>query len=104
VKSGNITELGKMFDEHWKYKKRMAKGITNPEFNKIYDAAMKNGALGGKISGAGGGGFFLFYCEEGKHKLRSAMAEMGLKEMKFDFDFEGTKILANFMTYSGNNR
>jgi len=104
VKSGNITELGKMFDEHWKYKKRMAKGITNPEFNKIYDAAMKNGALGGKISGAGGGGFFLFYCEEGKHKLRSAMAEEGLKEMKFDFDFEGTKILANFMTYSGNNR
>ena len=101
VKSGNITELGKMFDEHWKYKKRMAKGITNPEFNKIYDAAMKNGALGGKISGAGGGGFFLFYCEEGKHKLRSAMAEMGLKEMKFDFDFEGTKILANFMTYRG---
>jgi D-glycero-alpha-D-manno-heptose-7-phosphate kinase len=62
---------------------------------------MKNGALGGKISGAGGGGFFLFYCEEGKHKLRSAMADMGLKEMRFDFDFEGTKILANFMTYSG---
>lgn len=101
VETGNITELGKMFDEHWQYKKRMAKGITNPEFNKIYDTAMKNGALGGKISGAGGGGFFLFYCEEGKEKLRSAMAEMGLKEMYFDFDFEGTKILANFMTYRG---
>ena len=102
VESGNITELGKMFDEHWQYKKKLAKGITNPGFNKIYNAAMKNGALGGKISGAGGGGFFLFYCEEGKKKLRSAMAEMGLKEMKFDFDYEGTKILANFMTYRGN--
>ena len=101
VESGNITELGKMFDEHWQYKKKLAKGITNSEFDKIYDTAMKNGALGGKISGAGGGGFFLFYCEEGKHKLRSAMADMGLKEMRFDFDFEGTKILANFMTYSG---
>ena len=102
VQSGNITDLGKMFDEHWQYKKKLAKGITNPEFNKIYDSALKNGALGGKISGAGGGGFFLFYCEENKNKLRSAMAEMGLKEMKFDFDFEGTKILANFMTYRGN--
>jgi len=101
VESGNITELGKMFDEHWQYKKKLAKGITNSEFDKIYDTAMKNGALGGKISGAGGGGFFLFYCEEGKHKLRSAMADMGLKEMRFDFDFEGTKILANFMTYRG---
>jgi D-glycero-alpha-D-manno-heptose-7-phosphate kinase len=102
VESGNITELGRMFDEHWQYKKKLAKGITNPEFDKIYDAAMKNGALGGKISGAGGGGFFLFYCESGKEKLRSSMAKMGLKEMGFDFDFEGTKILANFMTYSQN--
>lgn len=103
VETRNITELGRMFDKHWQYKKKMAKGITNPEFNRIYDTAMKNGALGGKISGAGGGGFFLFYCEEGKEKLRSAMAEMGLKEMRFDFDFEGTKILANFMIYRGNN-
>jgi D-glycero-alpha-D-manno-heptose-7-phosphate kinase len=102
IESGNITELGKMFDEHWQYKKRMAKGITNPEFNTIYDAALKNGAIGGKITGAGGGGFFLFYCEEGKHKLQSTMADMGLREMKFDFDFEGTKILANFMTYREN--
>lgn len=102
VESGNITELGKMFDEHWQYKKKLAKGITNPGFDKIYDTAMKNGALGGKISGAGGGGFFLFYCESGKEKLRSVMTEMGLKEMRFDFDFEGTKILANFMTYSRN--
>ena len=102
VESGNITELGRMFDEHWQYKKRLAQGITNAEFDRIYDVAMKNGALGGKISGAGGGGFFLFYCESGKKKLRSAMTEMGLKEMRYNIDFEGTKILANFMTYIGN--
>ena len=99
IESGNITELGEMFDEHWQYKKKLAKGVSNPEFDKIYELAKRNGALGGKISGAGGGGFFLFYCEERKHKLRSAMADIGLKEMRFDFDFEGTKILANFMTY-----
>ncbi len=100
VESGNITELGHMFDEHWKYKKRLAKGITNPHFDKIYETAKKNGALGGKITGAGGGGFFLFYCEENQHKLRKAMKDAGLKEMRFDFDYEGTKVLVNFMDYT----
>jgi len=100
VESGNITELGHMFDEHWKYKKQLAKGISNPEFDEIYDIAMKNGALGGKISGAGGGGFFLFYCENNHAKLREAMTNAGLKEMRFDFDHEGTKVLVNFMDYT----
>ena len=100
VESGNITELGHMFDEHWKYKKRLAEGITNPHFDKIYDIAKKNGALGGKITGAGGGGFFLFYCEESQSKLRKAMKDAGLKEMRFDFDYEGTKVLVNFMDYT----
>jgi len=100
VESGNITDLGHMFDEHWKYKKRLAKGISNPQFDEIYDIAMKNGALGGKISGAGGGGFFLFYCEENHAKLRNAMKNVGLKEMRFDFDYEGTKVLVNFMDYT----
>ena len=61
--------------------------------------AKKNGALGGKISGAGGGGFFTFYCEEDHDKLRTVMLSQGLRELKFDFDFEGTKVLANFMSY-----
>jgi D-glycero-alpha-D-manno-heptose-7-phosphate kinase len=99
VESGNITELGKMFDEHWQYKKKLAKGITNPDFDRIYELAKKNSALGGKISGAGGGGFFTFYCEDNQDKLRSAMMSEGLRELKFDFDYEGTKILANFMNY-----
>ena len=69
VESGNLTELGKMFDEHWEYKKKLAKGITNSDFDKIYDLAKDNGALGGKISGAGGGGFFTFYCEKDRDQL-----------------------------------
>jgi len=100
VESGNINELGKMFDEHWHYKKKLAKGITNPDFDRIYELAKKNGAFGGKISGAGGGGFFTFYCEDNQDKLRLAMMSEGLRELKFDFDFEGTKVLANFMNYS----
>jgi D-glycero-alpha-D-manno-heptose-7-phosphate kinase len=100
VEDGNITELGHMFDEHWKYKKRLAKGITNPSFDEIYEIAKHNGALGGKITGAGGGGFFLFYCEENHSKLRKAMKDAGLKEMRFDFDYEGTKVLVNFMDYT----
>ncbi len=100
VESGNITELGHMFDEHWRHKKRLAKGITNPNFDEIYETAKKNGALGGKITGAGGGGFFLFYCEENHSNLRNAMKNIGLKEMRFNFDYEGTKVLVNFMDYS----
>ncbi|MBU0530015.1 galactokinase [bacterium] len=100
VESGNITELGHMFDEHWKYKKCLAKGISNPRFDEIYETAKKNGALGGKITGAGGGGFFLFYCEDNHSKLRKAMKDIGLKEMRFNFDYEGTKVLVNFMDYT----
>jgi len=100
VENGNVHQLGPMFNEHWKYKKRLAKGISNPRFNEIYEIAMQNGASGGKITGAGGGGFFLFYCEENHSKLRRAMQEIGLKEMRFDFDYEGTKVLVNFMDYT----
>ena len=77
-----------------------AKGISSPELDKIYDLAKKNGAIGGKISGAGGGGFYTFYCEDKQAQLRKAMAESGLRELNYNFDFEGTKVLANFMNYS----
>ena len=99
VETGNISKLGLMFDEHWQYKKKLAKGISNSKFDQIYDLAKENGALGGKISGAGGGGFFTFYCEEKQDQLRSAMQKTGLMEMQYDIDFEGTKTLANFMDY-----
>ena len=99
IESGNITELGKMFDDHWRLKKKLANGITTPRFDEIYNVALENGALGGKISGAGGGGFFTFYCEENQSKLRDAMGKLGLRELHYGFDYEGTKVLANFMNY-----
>jgi D-glycero-alpha-D-manno-heptose-7-phosphate kinase len=97
VESGNITDVGLLFDKHWQYKKRISTKISNPWFDKIYELAKQNGALGGKISGAGGGGFFLFYVEENHSKFREAMKNLGLREMRYRFDLEGTKILVNFM-------
>ena len=66
--------------------------MTNSEINEWYDLAMSNGALGGKLIGAGGGGFLMFYAED-KAALRHALREKGLIEVRFRFDFEGTKAL-----------
>ena len=95
VESGNITDVGLMFDEHWKYKRKISKKMSSPHFDEIYEIAKENGALGGKISGAGGGGFFLFYAEERRKELKSAMKNVGLREMRYSFDLEGTKIIVN---------
>jgi len=97
AESGNITDIGLMFDQHWQYKKRISTKMTNSHFDRIYEIAKENGALGGKISGAGGGGFFLFYVEEKRPKFREEMKKLGLREMRYRFDFEGTKVLVNFM-------
>jgi D-glycero-alpha-D-manno-heptose-7-phosphate kinase len=96
LECGDLTRIGPLFDEHWALKKKLASGITNPWLDQIYASARQNGALGGKISGAGGGGFFLFYCEEGQKELRATMAGMGLREMRYRFEFEGTKVIADF--------
>lgn len=97
IESGNLTGIGLLLDEHWKHKKRMSDKISSPWFDEIYETAKQKGALGGKITGAGGGGFFLFYIEKDHTALREAMAKMGLREMRYRFDLEGTKILANFV-------
>lgn len=97
VESGNVTGVGLMFDEHWRYKKKISTKISNPHFDEIYKIAKENGALGGKISGAGGGGFFVFYIEKKHTKFRETMKKLGLREMRYRFDFEGTKVLVNFM-------
>ena len=78
-------------DEHWQRKKVRSGGMSNQKINEWYDLARASGALGGKLIGAGGGGFLMFYAEEDKSKLRHAMREAGLKEVRFRFDFEGTK-------------
>jgi len=97
AESGNITEIGLLFDKHWKYKKKISTKMSNPHFDEIYKIAKQNGALGGKISGAGGGGFFLFYVEKNHTKFREIMKKLGLREMRCRFDFEGTKVLLNLM-------
>jgi D-glycero-alpha-D-manno-heptose-7-phosphate kinase len=90
--SGNLPEFARLMDVHWQHKKQRSGGMSNPKINEWYDLAMANGALGGKLIGAGGGGFLMFYAED-KAKLRDAMRRAGLKEVRFRFDFEGTKLL-----------
>ena len=77
-------------DVHWQRKKDRSGGMSNPKINEWYDLAMASGALGGKIIGAGGGGFLMFYAED-KQRLRHAMRNAGLHEVRFRFDFEGTR-------------
>tara|TARA_B100000965_G_scaffold296943_1_gene255161 strand:- start:3109 stop:4104 length:996 start_codon:yes stop_codon:yes gene_type:complete len=99
VRSGNLDELGYMFREHWEMKKKLSSGVTNNKIDSIYNTALNNGASGGKITGAGGGGFFTFYCRENHHKLRNAMKEKGLKELEYSFDLDGSRIISNHSSY-----
>jgi D-glycero-alpha-D-manno-heptose-7-phosphate kinase len=92
LESGNLTGYGEIMHEHWLHKKRRSSAMTNPDIDAWYELALANGAVGGKLIGAGGGGFLLFYTEE-KAKLRAALRKAGLREVKLGFDFEGTKIL-----------
>ena len=92
LEAGELKEFAELMDVHWQRKKERSRGMSNDEINAWYDCAMANGALGGKVIGAGGGGFLMFYAED-KVKLRHAMRERGLTEVRFRFDFEGTKIL-----------
>ena len=96
VENGNIDDVGKQFHEHWEHKKKISSKMSSAHFDRIYDAAQSNGALGGKISGAGGGGFFTFYVPKSHKEFREKMREFGLREMRYRFDFEGTKVLADF--------
>jgi D-glycero-alpha-D-manno-heptose-7-phosphate kinase len=92
LESGNLHEFARLMDVHWQRKKQRSGGMSNPKINEWYDLAMANGALGGKLIGAGGGGFLMFYAED-KARLRHAMRTAGLKEVRFRFDFEGTKLV-----------
>jgi D-glycero-alpha-D-manno-heptose-7-phosphate kinase len=93
LESGNLEEFAMLMDVHWQRKKARSSGMSNVQINQWYDFAMANGALGGKLIGAGGGGFLMFYAGN-KKMLRHAMREKGLQEVRFRFDFEGTKVVA----------
>jgi len=92
LETGNLAEFARLMDVHWQRKKQRSGGMSNPKINEWYDLALANGALGGKLIGAGGGGFLMFYAED-RAKLRHAMRLAGLKEVRFRFDFEGTKLV-----------
>lgn len=92
LESGNLEEFARLMDVHWQRKKERSGSMSNAKINEWYDFAMKNGALGGKLIGAGGGGFLMFYADD-KVRLRSAMRTLGLQEVRFRFDFEGTKVV-----------
>jgi Predicted kinase related to galactokinase and mevalonate kinase len=92
LENGNLHEFARLMDVHWQRKKERSQSMTNQRINEWYDCAMKNGAFGGKLIGAGGGGFLMFYADD-KARLRHALRAKGLTEVRFRFDFEGTKIL-----------
>ena len=91
----SLDRFGVLLNEQWKVKRSLTNKITNKEIDEIYDAGINAGALGGKLLGAGGGGFFTFYCENNHSQLSQAMTQEGLRELRYDFDFTGSRVQAD---------
>jgi D-glycero-alpha-D-manno-heptose-7-phosphate kinase len=92
LESGKLVQFGELMHEHWEHKKRRSGRTSNEQVDEWYALARRNGAVGGKLVGAGGGGFLMFYATD-RNLLRHAMASAGLEEVRFKFDFEGTKVI-----------
>lgn len=92
LESGNKIRFGELMHEHWEHKKKRSGGMSNLKIDEWYELGMKNGAIGGKLVGAGGGGFLMFMAHD-RNKLRHVMTRAGLEEVRFRFDFEGTKVV-----------
>jgi D-glycero-alpha-D-manno-heptose-7-phosphate kinase len=89
---GRLTEFGELMGTAWEYKKRMSPRITTPTIDEAYAEAIEHGAIGGKVTGAGGGGFMLFYCRAGaQHRVAERLRQMGLESAEFSFDHEGLR-------------
>lgn len=96
LEAGDLSRFGQLLDEGWENKKKISPKISNPAIDRLYALAREQGAAGGKITGAGGGGFMLLYCEEEKQAaVRQAFAAEGVREMRFGFDFSGSRVLVN---------
>ncbi len=94
--AGRLDEFGYLLDEHWMTKQKISNHISNDRVNELYCIARKAGAYGGKLMGAGGGGFLMIYCPTHKKQdVRQALANQGLQEVKFQFEFEGSRVLLN---------
>jgi len=94
LETGDLRRFAELLHTHWEHKKSRSKGMSNSEIDQVYEFARRNGALGGKLIGAGGGGFLAFYTEE-KTRLRHALAGRGLREVRWRFDFEGATVLSH---------
>ena len=92
--AGNLRKFADLMHVHWEHKKKRSPNISNGQINDLYQLARANGALGGKLIGAGGGGFLMFYTEE-KTRLRQVMRQAGLREVRTQFDFAGTTVVAH---------
>ena len=90
LERGDLPQFGELMNVHWQHKKRRSGNMSNGDIDRWYDLALQNGATGGKLIGAGGGGFLMFYASD-KTRLRRVMMSQGLREVRFRFDFEGTK-------------
>jgi len=96
LEKGDVDMLGELFHVHWEIKKKRSSKMSNPHIDECYELARKNGAIGGKLIGAGGGGFLMFYCNNGrKPAVINAMRSAGLRWEGVQFDFDGAKILVN---------
>jgi D-glycero-alpha-D-manno-heptose-7-phosphate kinase len=105
LQAGDLNLFGTLLDEGWQAKKRISGKISNPRIDQLYDLARRNGALGGKIAGAGGGGFLLLYCEsERQEAVRSAFSAEGIQEMAFSFDSNGAQVIVNDPFIDGDER
>jgi D-glycero-alpha-D-manno-heptose-7-phosphate kinase len=94
LREGRLDDFGVLLHESWQEKKRLAKGISNSRIDEVYTLARQQGAIGGKITGAGGGGFLLLYCHaDGQEAVTTAMEQAGLARMDFHFDRGGAVVL-----------
>ena len=92
LESGNLRRFAELMNVHWEHKKKRSGSMSNGQIDEWYRLAREHGALGGKLIGAGGGGFLMFYARDNV-RLRKAMTAAGLREVRFRFDFEGTKVV-----------
>ena len=95
LETGDLNRFGELLHEHWIVKRSVTDSMTTDSIDSWYSIARKQGALGGKIVGAGGGGFLVIYAEDHKHDIRAALAREGLVEHRFRFDFDGSKVVYN---------
>ena len=92
MERGDLRCFAQLMHAHWEHKKKRSQGMSNPRIDQYYDLGRANGAIGGKLIGAGGGGFLMFYTED-KTRLRRVMTEAGLREIRFRFDFSGSQVI-----------